>query len=399
MMESLFRKHRVLISQVSEDIVRATMEKVNWETPLVAIRGSRGVGKTTLIRQYIKKKYGVNAGEALYCSVDSLYFSSHSLLDLAERFRQMGGKHLFLDEVHKYPGWSREIKEINDLWPDLKIVFTGSSLLQIFNSDADLSRRVLAYHMPGLSFREFLQFYKKLNVPVCALDEILSRADEICGEICQLCSPVMLFEEYLRVGYYPFYDGNEEEYHNRIENVINFIIDQELPSFCGVAPAYTRKLKALLLFVANHLPYEVNIAKLAAYLEINKATVLSYLSYMQRAELLYLLYSDQKSVTKMQKPDKIFLHNTNLQYAVGTELNVGALRECFAVSQLAENHVVEYGKENGDFKVDGKITFEVGGKEKSFDQIADIPNTYILAANMEFPIGKKIPLWLVGLLY
>lgn len=398
-MDTLFKKHRTLISQTNTGIVREIMKSVNWEKQLVSIRGSRGVGKTTLMRQYIKQMYGVNAGEALYCVMDSMYFTSHTLMEVAERFHLMGGKHLFLDEVHKYPTWSKELKEIIDLWPDMKITFTGSSLLQILNADADLSRRVLSYDMAGLSFREYLRFYKNIELPVHTLKEVLEDADAVCDEVCKVCHPQPLFEEYLRAGYYPFYDGDEQEYYSRIENVVSFIIDQEMTQLCGVDPAYTRKLKAMMLFLANNVPYDVNIAKLASYLELNKNTVLSYLSSMQRAELLHLLYADNKSVTKMQKPDKIYVHNPNMLCALSSNLNVGTLRECFVVNQLSVDHTVEYGKTQGDFLIDGKITVEVGGQDKSFDQIADIPNSYILADSMEFPIGKKLPLWVVGLLY
>ena len=398
-METLYKKHKILVSQVKMSIVRQLMNTIDWEKQLVSIRGSRGFGKTTLMRQYIKQTYGVNAGEALYLVMDSMFFTNHSLLEIAERFHLMGGKHLFLDEVHKYPTWSKELKEIVDLWPDLKITFTGSSLLQILNADADLSRRVLSYDMSGLSFREYLQFYKGIQLPSYSLDEILNDADSICQLVCEKCRPQVLFEEYLRVGYYPFYDGDEQEYYSRIENVISFIIDQELTQFCSVEPAYTRKLKAMLLFLANNVPYDVSIAKLSSYLEINKITVLSYLDSMKRAELLNLLYTDNKSVSKMQKPDKIYLHNPNMHYALCTEEKIGTIRECFVVNQLSTSHTVEYGKNQGDFKIDGKFTFEVGGKDKSFEQIADIPDSYVLADSIEFPIGKKLPLWLMGFLY
>ena len=389
----------MFISQTKMDIIRDMINKINWTKQLVAIKGSRGVGKTTLMRQYIRKTYGDTPGEALYCVMDSIYFSAHSLLDLAEKFHLMGGKHLFLDEVHKYPTWSQEIKEIIDLYPDMKITFTGSSLIQILNADADLSRRVLSYTMEGLSFREFLHFYKGIEFPIYTLDEVLCNADDICNKINSVCRPQQMFEEYLRVGYYPFYDGNETEYYSRIENVISFIIEQELIQFCQVDAAYIRKIKAMMLFLAGNVPYEVNIAKLASYLEINKATVLSYLNYMEKTELIHLLYTDNKSVTKMQKPDKIYIHNPNMLNSMGLNCPIGTLRECFVVNQLRVNHNVEYGKTTGDFKVDGKILFEVGGEGKSFNQIADIPNSYILADSMEIPIGKKLPIWLVGMIY
>lgn len=398
-METLFKKHRILISQVHMDIVRDIANSIAWDKPLVAIRGSRGVGKTTLVRQYIRQHYGTSAGEALYCVMDSMYFTNHSLLELSERFHQLGGKHLFLDEVHKYPNWSREIKEINDLYPDMKITFTGSSLIQILNADADLSRRVLSYTMEGLSFREFVRFYHNIELPKHTLQQVLEDPDAICNEVNALCHPQKLFEEYLRVGYYPFYDGEETQYYSRIENVISFIIDQEMTLFCGIDPAFTRKIKAMLLYLAANVPYEVNISKLASYLELNKNTVLNYLNSLQRAELLHLLYSDNKSVTKMQKPDKIFIHNTNMLCALAEETVIGTLRECFVVNQLSVGHTIEYGKTQGDFKVDGKWIFEVGGPDKSFDQIADLPNSYVLADSLEYPIGKKLPLWIVGLLY
>lgn len=398
-MDTLFKKHRTLISQVSTNIVRDAMNTIKWDKSLVAIRGSRGVGKTTLIRQYIKKNYGVTAGEALYCQLDSIYFSSNSLLDLAENFHLRGGKHLFLDEVHKYPTWSKEIKEIADLYPDMRIVFSGSSLLQILNADADLSRRVSSNDIAGLSFREYLRFYHKIDLPVFHWDDVLSDADGICDTIYRYCKPLQHFNSYLRDGYYPFFDGDEEDYYGRLENVVNFIIEQELTEFCGVEPANTRKLKAMILFLCNNVPYEVNIAKLASYLELNKATVLSYLSSMKRAELINLLYSNSLSVTKMQKPDKIYIHNPNILYALGTHENIGTVRECFFVNQLSKSHTVEYGKSNGDFLIDGSIKIEVGGRDKTFDQIADLPDSYIFADGIEFPIGKKLPLYLAGFLY
>lgn len=398
-MDALFRKHKMLISQVSTDIVREIMDTIKWEKQLVAIRGSRGVGKTTIMRQYIKQKYGVNAGEALYCVMDSMYFTNHNLLDLADRFHQMGGKHLFLDEVHRYPTWSREIKEIMDLYPDLKITFTGSSLIQILNADADLSRRVLSYTMKGLSFREFLQFYKGIRLPKYDLDNVLSHYDDICNDVNKLCRPQSLFEEYLRVGYFPFFDGNEEEYYSRIENVIDFIVDQELPLFCGIEPSNTRKIKAMIQFLADSHPFELNIAKLSARLELNKHTVLGYINSLGRAELLQLLYSDSKTITRLQKPDKIYLHNPNMFYALGYGDKIGTIRECFFVNQISVNHTVEYGKTQGDFIVDGKITIEVGGKDKTFEQVADFPDSYIMADRMEFAVGKKLPLWLAGMVY
>lgn len=398
-MESLFKKHRMLISQVSTDIIRESANTVLWGKQLVGIKGSKGVGKTTMMRQFIKKHYGVTAGEALYCVMDSIYFATHSLLQLAEEFHLLGGKHLFLDEVHKYNGWSTEIKEIIDLYPDMRITYSGSSLLQIINSDADLSRRSLSYNIPGLSFREYLMFYHGIKFPKYSLEELLNKSDEICDTVTKVCSPQKMFNEYLRVGFYPFYSNDKTEYYSRIENVVSYIIEQEMTKFCGVDPAYTRKLKAMLLYLADSIPYEVNIVKLASYLEINKITVLNYLASMDKAELIHLLYADNKNVTRMQKPDKIFIHNPNILCALARNENIGTLRECFFVNQMMVDHEVEYSKNQGDFLIDGKWTIEVGGPDKTFNQIADIPNSFVFADSLDFPVGKKLPLWLAGFVY
>lgn len=399
-MDSLFLKQERMLAQTSTNIVRELMNKIHWNNRLIAIRGSRGVGKTTLMLQYIKLNYSPGSRIALYCTLDSIYFSSHTLLELVEKFYLQGGKHLFLDEVHKYPTWSKELKEIYDLYPSMQIVFSGSSLLNILNADADLSRRCLPYNMYGLSFREFLMFYKNIRIPVASLEEVLRNAGEICQGINEQCRPVQMFNEYLHDGYYPFFTSNREDYYMNIENVVNFILEQEMPLLCGVAPAYVRKLKALLSILASSVPYEVDITKLAGIIGLTRNSVITYLQNLDRAELLKLLYSDLTSVKKMQKPDKIYLQNPNLLYAIAsTSVQISTARETFVMSQLSVNHEIEYGKAQGDFVVDHKYTFEVGGADKTFKQIADLPDSFILADNIEYATGKKLPLWIVGLTY
>ena len=327
-------------------------------------------------------------------------FREDTLLELAEKFYLQGGKHLFLDEVHKYPTWSKELKEIYDLYPSLQIVFSGSSLLNILNADADLSRRCLPYNMYGLSFREFLMFYKNIRIPVASLQEVLENAGDICLGINEQCRPVQMFNEYLHDGYYPFFTGNREDYYINIENIVNLILEQEMPLLCGVDPAYIRKLKALLSILASSVPYEVDITKLAGTIGLTRNSVITYLQNLDRAKLLKLLYSDLTSVKKMQKPDKIYLQNPNLLYAIAsTSVQIGTARETFAISQLSVNHEIEYGKTQGDFVVDHKYTFEVGGADKTFKQIADLPDSFILADNIEYATGKKLPLWIIGLTY
>lgn len=399
-MESLFIKQERLLAQTSTGIVRELMNKIHWNNRLIAIRGSRGVGKTTLMLQYIKLNYQPGSREVLYCTLDSIYFSNHTLLDFIDKFYLQGGKRLFLDEVHKYPTWSKELKEAYELYPSLQIVFSGSSLLNILNADADLSRRCLPYNMYGLSFREFLMFYKNIRLPVYSLQDILANAGSICIDVNEKCRPVQMFNEYLHDGYYPFFTGNREDYYINIENVINLILEQEMPLLCNIDPAYVRKLKALLGILASSVPFEVDITKLAGIIGLSRNSVITYLQNLERAELLTLLYSDLESVKKMQKPDKIYLQNPNLLYAISsTAVQIGTARETFVVNQLTVNHEVEYGKSKGDFVIDHKYTFEVGGADKSFKQIADLPDSYVLADNLEFATGCKLPLWIVGLTY
>ena len=399
-METLFVKQDRLLANTSMTIIRKLMDKINWDARLISIQGPRGVGKTTLMKQYIKKNYPAYTREALYCSLDSVYFSSHSLLQLAETFCINGGKHLFLDEVHKYPDWSKEIKEIYDLYPEIKVVFSGSSLLQLLNGDADLSRRCIPYTMQGLSFREFLLFYKRINIPVCTLEELLHNPADICYEVNQKCRPVPIFKEYLKAGYYPFYRENKTDYHISVEQIVNMVLEIEMPELCRVDICNVRKLKALMEVLSSIVPFTVDATKMAKLIGINRNTVVEYLYHLGKSKLLNLLFSDLINVKKMQKPDKIYLENSNMLYALSSRpVDIGTARETFAVNQLSFGHTVEYGKKNGDFKVDGKYIFEVGGSGKTYDQISDIPNSYILADDIETPYRSKLPLWAIGFAY
>ena len=365
-METLFAKQDRLLSLTSTEIIRTLMYQINWDAQLVAIKGPRGVGKTTLMLQYMKQHYEVYSREVLYCTLDSVYFSNHTLLELVDVFVKNGGKHLFLDEVHKYPTWSKEIKEVYDMYPDLKVVFSASSLLNILNADADLSRRCIPYEMQGLSFREFLLFYKQLDLPICTLEEVLTSPGNICSEVNKVCRPLPLFREYLQYGYYPFYLKNQIDYYTSIEQVVNFIVETELPQLCGIDVGNVRKIKALLGILASSVPFEVDISKLATTIGIHRNTVIEYLNSLEKAKLLHLLYADLLSVKKMQKPDKIYLDNPNLLYALASHpVKIGTARETFVVNQLSCDHEIEYGKKTGDFKVNGKYTLEVGGEGKS----------------------------------
>ncbi len=399
-METLFEKQDALLRATDMSIIRSFMNDVNWEAPMLCIRGPRGVGKSTLLRQYVKQHYEPGSEEVLYCSMDWVYFSQHSMLEVAEKFYKRGGKLLIFDEVHKYEQWSREVKEVSETYPNLQIFLSGSSMLKLLDGDADLSRRCRGYDMPGLSFREYLRFYKGIELPASTLEEILENPKGIAATVNGVCRPLQHFHDYLKYGYYPFYLTNPIDYYALIEQAVNYVIDVELPQLKNVNSSNCRKIRALLCVLSQQVPFDVDITKLATMTELQRNTVLEYLNHLKGAKLLNLLFSDLLSVKKMQKPDKIYLENPNLLYALATTpVKIGTARECFAVNQLSYAHTVEYGKTQGDFKVDGKWIFEVGGEKKTFDQIADLPNSYILADDIEMPHGNKLPLWMIGFLY
>ncbi len=403
-MDSLFRKHDRLLANTSMGIIREKMDEIHWNARLVTIMGAKGVGKSTLIRQYIKQHYKPGDRSVLYCSADTVDFSSRTLVELAEEFVMQGGELLAIDEIHKYKsnttGWSSEIKEIYELFPDLKIIVSGSSLLRLREGDADLSRRAVRYTMSGLSFRESLRFYHGLTFPRWSLEDILEHPYDLWQMVSSKCKPVVLFKEFLAKGYYPFLLEGEGEYYTRIEQVVNYIIETELPQICRVDVANIRKLQALIAFICREVPFELNANKIAGALEIGRDTVVEYLKYLGDAKVLNLLYSDKKKIGKLTKPDKVYLENPNILYALSpTSVTIGTLRETFAVGSLSESHIVEYGKTQGDFKVDSKYTFEIGGRGKDFSQIAGLADSYIFADDWDIPDGAKLPLWMLGFLY
>ena len=403
-MDTLFRKHDRLLANTSMDIVRDQMNQIHWNAQIISIMGPKGVGKSTLLRQYIKRNYRIGARKALYCSADSVDFSTRTLVELAEQFSINGGELLIVDEIHKYkPGtsdWSKEVKEIYELFPKLKLIVSGSSLLKLKEGDADLSRRAIKYTMPGLSFREALRFYHGLDFPKWTLEDILTHPFDLWEMVTSKCKPVVHFKEYLEKGYYPFLLEGEGEYFTRIEQVVNYIIETELPQICKVDVANIRKLQALVKLIAEEVPFELNANKIAGSMEIGRDTVVEYLKYLGDAKILNLLYSDKKKTGKLSKPDKVYLENPNLLYAIAPDkVEIGTARESFAINSLSESHLVEYGKAHGDFKIDSKYTFEIGGRSKDFSQIAGIPDSYIFADDWDMPDGAKLPLWMLGFLY
>ena len=399
-MEKLFEKKNQLLRLTSMNIVREAMNTINWDAQLICLRGARGVGKTTLMLQYIKSHYRPMSNEVLYVSLDAVYFSTHTLIDLADRFYKNGGKHLFVDEVHKYNSWSREIKEIYDTYPDMRVVISGSSLLNILGGDADLSRRCIPYELHGLSFREYLQFFHNIQIQPRSLQDILEHPEEICSEVLDKCHPLPLFKDYLQHGYFPFYLKSKENYATLIEQVVNYVIETELPQCYGVDMAMVRKIKALMSIVSSSIPYEVDATKLSGVIGVHRTTVVNYLYMLDKAKLINMLFAEAKTIKKLQKPDKIYIENPNMLYALAEgNVEIGTARQTFCINQLRVHHNVEYSKKQGDFRVDGKYTFEIGGQSKGFGQVAGVSDSYVLADDIETPFGRKLPLLAMGFLY
>ena len=398
-MDSLVSRFYKKLDATATDFIRDTMYRVNWEARLVGIKGARGIGKTTLLLQYIKLNLSDQLGKTLYVSLDSIWFNTHSLIDLVDHFCQRGGEYLFLDEVHKYPGWAQVLKNIYDDYPTLKVVFTGSSLLEILNARADLSRRAVVYEMQGFSFREYVRMEVGIDFDILSLDQILRNHVNEAMKIQQKIKPFQYFETYLKQGYYPFYREQPELYEIRLGEVINMMLEIELPLLRGVELAYIAKVKQLLVIIAESVPFIPNVSKLSEKININRATLLSYLHYLSEIGLTRNLFKESYGISRLQKPAKVYLENTNLIYMLAKQnANVGNIRETFFMNQLAYNHRVIYAEQT-DFKVDDTYFFEIGGKSKTNRQIATVENSYLVVDDIEYGYGNKIPLWLFGFMY
>jgi predicted AAA+ superfamily ATPase len=397
-METLFEKFYKKIDFINLDFKRSLMNEIQWESRLIGIKGARGVGKTTLLLQFIKEHLPINE-LTLYVSLDNIWFAENKLSKLVNDFVKKGGKYLFLDEVHKYPNWSQELKNIYDDYPELKIVFTGFSLLEILNARADLSRRAVVYMMQGLSYREYLEIKLGVKLPKLELDDLVKNHLELAKEFNRLINPLQYFEEYLKTGYFPYFLEVPSLYYHRIEEVINMIIEIELPLLRKVDSTYISKLKQLLQIIAESVPFIPNVSKLSERIGINRNTFTAYLHYLQEANLTRNLYKDAHGISLLQKPDKIYLENTNFQYALAPRNTViGSIRETFLVNQLSYQYQVEYANQ-GDFLINRSYTIEVGGKGKAKKQILGIDKSYIASDNIEYGTGNKIPLWMFGFLY
>lgn len=372
--------------------------KINWNVRLLGIRGARGVGKTTLILQYIKENFN-NIDDALYVSLDNLWFNNHKLEDLIEYLYSHGIKYIFLDEVHKYPDWAVAIKNFYDNYPNLNIVYTGSAMLAIDNSKTDLSRRQTLYTLNGMSFREYLEYEGIMHINPINLDDLLLNHVKLAIDISSQTVILKHFDNYLKKGYYPYYKETGDDYYYRISEVTNLIIESDLPSVEDVTFSTIQKTKKLLMVIAQNVPLEPNIAKLTTQLETTRDQCLKMLYILDRAQLLMLFGEKIKDYKHLTNPKKIYLNNSNLMYSLRTNnISEGNKRETFFANQMNCMANVMIPKK-GDFLVDDKFLFEVGGNSKSFDQIANIPNSYLVIADIETGCGNRIPLWMFGLLY
>ena len=379
--------------------VRSVISTINWNARLIGIRGARGIGKTTLLLQYIKLNLANELNKALYVSLDNVWFNNNRLIDLAITFEKSGGKYLFLDEVHKYPNWSQEIKNIYDTLPSLKVVFTGSSLLEILNSRADLSRRAVVYEMKGLSFREYVSIETGIKLNAVALNDILENSSDVSREILKEIKPFQYFEEYLKFGYYPFYKEEKELYYLRLGEVINLMLEIELPMLRKVEVAYIPKIKQLLSIIASAVPFVPNVSKLSQKIDINRNTLLSYFHYLDEIGLTQNLFKENTGISLLQKPMKVFLENTNLMYLLAREnTNTGNLRETFFANQVSYQNSINF-IEQTDFLVNEKFKFEIGGKNKTNEQIKDLEDSFLVLDDIEIGRDRTIPLWLFGFLY
>ena len=387
-----------LIAGTSLDFKRYLYPKIDWRNRFVCLKGAKGTGKTTILRQSMKERFGLSES-AYYLSFDHLWFTNHSALDLVDTLYKNGITHLFIDEVHHVDRWETVMKNIFDFYPDLRVAYSGSSILRMDNREGDLSRRQVCYDLKGLSFREFLAFEGIKSIEPIPLSELLAHHREIAAEITRGIKIIAIFAKYGEYGYYPFYKESPSGYYQRIIECVNKVIDSDLPMVEDVTPATIRKTKRMLAVLAESCPQEPNMKALYRELETDRNQGLKMLDVLERAELIQLLKTEKDKLKSLSAPEKIYCDNANLMRSLVPRADIGTLRETFFVNQLrAAGHTVS-SPSQGDFLVDGEWLFEVGGKGKKFTQIKDVLNSYIAYDDVEIGIGNKIPLWLFGFLY
>jgi predicted AAA+ superfamily ATPase len=397
-MDILYEFHDNLMKNVKTSFFRAMLDTINWDQRMLAIKGPRGSGKTTSMLQYIHARLNKPREQVLYLTADHYWFYTHNLVETADAFYKNGGRYLFIDEVHKYPHWSRELKNIYDGYPGLRIVFSSSSALDIYRGEADLSRRVITYELPGLSFREFLWATGNGHFQHYPWDDLVRNAPAIAQTVTEKIRPRPLFKKYLRYGYLPiFLDNTPDDVPLLLSQIINTIIETDL----GYVEAYNAgtafKVKKLLGVLAESVPFKPNIAALARKLDASRDSVYAWLTHLEKARLLNLLTAEGKGVSLLQKPEKLYLENTNLLFAMKPVPEIGTVRETFLLNQLINANLDVSLSKAGDFYTQ-HTHLEVGGKGKSGGQVKGEANYIIAADDIETAFGNKIPLWLFGFL-
>lgn len=389
-MEQLYEFFNRKLKGTPTDFLRYRYYQIKWNGRAFGLVGPRGVGKSTMLLQYIKQN--LSPTDTLYVSADHLYFSEHKLVELADRFVKMGGKHLFIDEIHKYEGWSRELKQIYDSYEDLQLVISGSSILDIYKGLADLSRRMPIYTMQGLSFREYLSLFHHIQVPAYSMDDILAHK----AILPDIDHPLPYFHDYLRKGYYPF--GKDEEYEMELMQVINQTMEVDIPQHIQANISLGRKLKSLLMVVAQSVPFKPVMQRLAEATGINRNDIANYLIYMERAGMIAQLRDTTGGIRGLGKVEKLYLDNTNLIYTLAPHhAEIGNIRETFFMNQMrVQNDIVS--SKISDFEIDGKV-FEIGGRKKGQKQIENAADGYIVKDDIESGYANVIPLWAFGLNY
>ncbi len=389
-MEQLFEYFKRKLSETPIDLIRYKYGEIEWGGHALGLVGPRGVGKSTMLLQYIKMRLDVK--DTLYVSADHLYFSSHTLVDTADRFYKMGGKHLFIDEIHKYEGWSTEVKQMFDSYSDLQLVISGSSILEITKGMADLSRRVPIYEMQGLSFREYLHLFHGIKMEAIGVEQLLRHDYNIPG----VEHPLPLFNDYLRRGYYPF--GRDVAYDIELMQVVAQTMESDIPIYLNANASIGRKLKQLLMVVAESVPFKPVMQKLADVTGINRNYIQDYLMYMERAGMIAQLRDAVGGIRGLGKTEKVYLDNTNLIYVLAPKrADIGNVRETFFMNQMRVVGDVMCSPVS-DFLVDG-MTFEIGGRKKGQKQISDVKNGYVVKDDIEAGYANVLPLWAFGLLY
>lgn len=396
-MENLILEFQSKMAYISLDIQRYLVHKIDLNNRLIAVKGARGAGKTTLLLQLAKLHLPLES--TLYVSLDHIYFFEHKLYDLAKQFTQFGGTNLLLDEVHKYPNWSREIKLIYDNFPELNIIFTSSSMLEIYKSESDLSRRAVSYDLKELSFREFILFETGETLSTYSCEEILENHNIIANDLIQQFKPLPLFDKYLKTGVYPYYKENEALYIQKLQNAINLIIEIDINAVEDLQYDTLVKLKKLLITIASSAPFTPNITKLSEKVGLSRNMLVKSIKVLERAGLVNELYKDISGIGVLTKPEKLYLNNTNLMYALAQDkTNIGNVRETFFFNQFKGLHQINLS-EKADFLIDKTHSFEIGGKNKTKKQITGLENAYVAKDNIEIGFGNVIPVWIFGLMY